>query len=58
MVAEAVQLAEISVSAASERGTVNRTLKRAAPGSQRGERGHGEEIAKSPDGDAAQAVSA
>ncbi|HEX6105597.1 MAG TPA: carboxypeptidase regulatory-like domain-containing protein, partial [Gemmatimonadales bacterium] len=56
MVAEAVQLAEISVSAAAERGTVNRALEE-----QRNAAGivsavSSEQIARSPDSDAGQAV--
>jgi outer membrane receptor protein involved in Fe transport len=56
MTAEAVQLAEISVSAASERGTVNRALEE-----QRNATGivssvTSEQIQRSPDSDAGQAV--
>jgi outer membrane receptor protein involved in Fe transport len=56
MVAEAVQLAEISVSAAAERGTVNRALdeQRNAPNIINAVTA--EQIAKSPDSDAGQAV--
>ncbi len=56
MVAEAVQLAEISVTSAAERGTVNRALEE-----QRNAAGivsavSSEQIARSPDSDAGQAV--
>jgi outer membrane receptor protein involved in Fe transport len=56
LAAEAVQLAEISVSAAAERGTVNRALEE-----QRNAAGivsavSSEQIARSPDSDAGQAV--
>ena len=56
MVAEAVQLAEISVSAASERGTVNRALEEQRNAPNIINAVTAEQIAKSPDSDAGQAV--
>ena len=56
MVAEAVQLAEISVSAESERGTVNRALEEQRNAPNIINAVTAEQIARSPDGDAGQAV--
>ncbi len=56
MVAEAVQLAEISVSAASERGTVNRALEEQRNAPNIVNAVTAEQIARSPDSDAGQAV--
>ncbi|MEO6058153.1 MAG: TonB-dependent receptor [Gemmatimonadales bacterium] len=56
MVAEAVQLAEISVSAASERGTVNRALEEQRNAPNIINTVTAEQIEKSPDSDAGQAV--
>jgi outer membrane receptor protein involved in Fe transport len=56
MAAEAVQLAEISVSAASERGTVNRALEEQRNASNIINAVTAEQIQKSPDSDAGQAV--
>ncbi len=56
MVAEAVQLAEISVSAASERGTVNRALEEQRNAPNIINAVTAEQIEKSPDSDAGQAV--
>jgi outer membrane receptor protein involved in Fe transport len=54
--AEAVQLAEISVSAESERGTVNRALEEQRSAGNIVNAITAEQIGKSPDGDAGQAV--
>jgi len=56
MVAEAVQLAEISVSAESERGTVNRALEEQRNAPNIINAVTAEQIEKSPDSDAGQAV--
>ncbi|HKT59685.1 MAG TPA: TonB-dependent receptor [Gemmatimonadales bacterium] len=56
MVAEAVQLAEISVSAASERGTVNRALEEQRHAVNIVNAVSAEQIARSPDSDAGQAI--
>ncbi len=56
MVAEAVQLAEISVSAASERGTVNRALEEQRNATAIVNSVTREQIRRSPDSDAGQAV--
>ncbi len=56
MVAEAVQLAEISVSAESERGTVNRALEEQRNAPNIVNAITAEQIEKSPDSDAGQAV--
>ncbi|HUQ15487.1 MAG TPA: TonB-dependent receptor [Gemmatimonadales bacterium] len=56
LTAEAVQLAEISVSAESERGTVNRALEEQRNATNIVSAITAEQIAKSPDGDAGQAV--
>ena len=56
LAAEAVQLAEISVSAASERGTVNRALEEQRNAVNIVNSVSAEQIAKSPDGDAGQAI--
>ena len=53
---EAVQLAEISVSAASERGTVNRALEEQRNAINIVNSVSAEQIAKSPDSDAGQAI--
>jgi len=53
---EAVQLAEISVSAASERGTVNRALEEQRHAVNIVNAVSAEQIAKSPDSDAGQAI--
>jgi outer membrane receptor protein involved in Fe transport len=53
---EAVQLAEISVSAESERGTVNRAMEEQRNASNIVSAITAEQIARSPDGDAGQAV--
>jgi hypothetical protein len=53
---EAVQLAEISVSAASERGTVNRALEEQRHAVNIVNAVSAEQIARSPDGDAGQAI--
>jgi outer membrane receptor protein involved in Fe transport len=56
MTAEAVQLAEISVSAASERGTVNRALEEQRNATAIVSSVTSEQIQRSPDSDAGQAV--
>ena len=56
MVAEAVQLAELTVSAASERGTVNRALEEQRNAVNIVNAVSAEQIARSPDGDAGQAI--
>ena len=56
LAAEAVQLAEISVSAASERGTVNRALEEQRNAVNIVNSVSAEQIAKSPDSDAGQAI--
>ncbi len=56
MVAEAVQLAEIEVSAAAERGTVNRALEEQRNAAHIVSAISSEQIARSPDSDAGQAV--
>ena len=56
MVAEAIQLAEISVSAAAERGTVNRALEEQRNSANIVSAVSSEQIARSPDSDAGQAV--
>ena len=56
MAAEAVQLAEISVSAESERGTVNRALEEQRNATSIVSSMTGEQIQRSPDSDAGQAV--
>jgi outer membrane receptor protein involved in Fe transport len=56
LAAEAVQLAEISVSAESERGTVNRALEEQRNAGNIVNAITAEQIGKSPDGDASQAV--
>jgi outer membrane receptor protein involved in Fe transport len=56
LAAEAVQLAEISVSAESERGTVNRALEEQRSSTSIVNAITAEQIGKSPDGDAGQAV--
>ena len=56
LAAEAVQLAEISVSAESERGTVNRALEEQRNAANIVNAVTAEQIAKSPDSDAGQAV--
>ena len=56
LAAEAVQLAEISVSAESERGTVNRALEEQRNATNIVSAITAEQIGKSPDGDAGQAV--
>jgi TonB-dependent receptor len=56
MAAEVVQLAEISVSAASERGTVNRALEEQRNAVNIVNAVSAEQIARSPDSDAGQAV--
>ncbi len=56
LAAEAVQLAEISVSAAAERGTVNRALEEQRNAANIVSAVSSEQIARSPDSDAGQAV--
>jgi TonB dependent receptor/Carboxypeptidase regulatory-like domain/TonB-dependent Receptor Plug Domain len=56
MVAEAVQLAEISVSAAAEQGTVNRALEEQRNAVNIVNSVSAEQISKSPDSDAGQAI--
>jgi len=56
LAAEAVQLAEISVSAASERGTVNRALEEQRNAVNIVNSVSSEQIARSPDSDAGQAI--
>ncbi|MDQ3138909.1 MAG: carboxypeptidase regulatory-like domain-containing protein, partial [Gemmatimonadota bacterium] len=56
LAAEAVQLAEISVSAAAERGTVNRALEEQRNAANIVSSVSSEQIARSPDSDAGQAV--
>ena len=56
LTAEAVQLAEISVSAEAERGTVNRALEEQRNATSIVSAITAEQIGKSPDGDAGQAV--
>ncbi|MBA3316559.1 MAG: TonB-dependent receptor [Gemmatimonadales bacterium] len=56
LAAEAVQLAEISVSAEAERGTVNRALEEQRNATNIVSAITAEQIGKSPDGDAGQAV--